>query len=107
MDIKKLFDYEHALQTQRPEFTQEESYNALVQPEKAVEVTSFNITSGGKEGMFIKFVNKDGSQTKMAHLNPVVAKHLIDELMNNLAQQGFEPEEKLGQPSTDNSRTYH
>jgi hypothetical protein len=106
MDIKKLFDYEHALQNQRPEFTQEENYNALVQPEKVSEITSFSLTAGGKEGMFIKFVNKDGSQTSMAHLNPVVAKHLVEELTNTLAQQGFELEEKPGQPTTD-SRTYH
>lgn len=107
MDIKKLFDYEHALQSQRPEFTQEESYNALVSPEKAVEITSFNVTTGNKEGLFIKFVNKDGSQTNMAFLNPVVAKHLIEELTSNLAQQGFEVEEKFGKSSADNSRTYH
>ncbi len=106
MDIKKLFDYEHALQTQRPEFTQEENYNALVQPEKATEIISFNVTAGAKEGLFIKFTNKDGSQTNMAFINPVVAKNLVEELSSTLEQQGFEADDKSGKLNSD-SRTYH
>ena len=106
MDIKKLFDYEHALETQRPEFTQEESYNAVTQPEKLPEAISFSIVTSAKEGLFIKFVNKDGTQTGTTYLNPILAKHLARELSDNLAQQGFDMEEKF-EVKTPDSRTYH
>ena len=106
MDIKKLFDYEHALETQRPEFTQEENYNVVAQPDKLAEAISFSITSGSKEGLFIKFVNKDGTQSTMSYLNPILAKHLAQEISDNLTQQGFEMEERLELKNPD-SRTYH
>lgn len=107
MDIKKLFDYEHALQTQRPQFSAEENYATVMQPEKAVEMVSFNVTPGSKEGVFIKFASKDGGNTKLAYLNPVVAKNLIREIFDNLVAQGFEMDDELEGGSGSETRTFH
>lgn len=105
MDIKKLFDYEHALQTQRPEFSAEENYTTLMQPEKASEVVSYTITPGAKEGVFIKFATKDGSNAKLTYLNPVAAKNLVHEIFDTLSAQGFEMDDDLDSGSE--PHTFH
>ena len=90
MDLKKLFEYEHSLETLRPEFSNEENYLALMQPDAVTEMVSFNVSSGAKEGVFIKLASKDGARTKLTYLNPVLAKKLVREIFDSLTAQGFD-----------------
>ena len=88
-DNKKLFDLEHDLEHTRPDFTAEEAVKAMAQIMPDVAVSSFNIASGGTEGVYVKFASENGTQTKMLYINPVVAKALAQSLLQNLSAQGF------------------
>jgi len=89
MDIKKLFDYEHALLTQKPEFTADENIKAMSGSDKCEEFMSYNIALNSRGGVAVKFCNKDGKHTAMSYLNPVLAKNLAHDILAYLADQGY------------------
>lgn len=92
MDTKKLFEYEFMLQSMKPELTDAELVNTLKSPEsvnaEVENIVSFNITAG-EEGLYIKFIDKDGNQKKLGFLNPIIAKSLASGLIHNLSAQGY------------------
>lgn len=89
MDIKKLFDYEYALQSQRPEFTADENIASMTGDNKGEEFVSYNIAVNAKGGVALKFSNKNGKHTAMSYINPVMAKNLAHEILDILTEQGF------------------
>lgn len=107
MDVKKLFDMEHKLESMRPELTDAELLDTVdCKSDKVDDVASMSLTMGDK-GLYLKTVTNDGIYKKMIHLNPVVAEALAYEILEGLNNLGIKQEDFSAQIQTNNHKKLH